>query len=103
MWPYNLGTLMRGKGNIQLEPIFSTMITIFPLLFKKAYHRWLRMNKFKNTIFLATYFHADEILSWKREFLIKNLLYIQKVARLQRMKVHFVTAFESLDFLKEES
>ncbi len=103
IWPYNLVTLIRGKGNIQRRPIFSTMITIFPLLFKKAFRRWLRMHKYRKTIFLATYFHADELLSSKKEFVIKNLLHIQKVARLQEMKLHFVTAFGSLDFLKEES
>lgn len=103
VWPYNFKVLMYGKRNILLQPIFSATITIFPWLFKKAFHRWLSMNEFKKTVFLATYFHADEILSSQREFVIKNLLHIQKVARLQRMKVHFVTAFESLDFLKEES
>jgi hypothetical protein len=103
MWLYSFDALTRGKGIIQLRPIFPAMIAMFPSLFKKALHHRLRINEFKKNVFLATYFHADELLSWKREFLIKNLVHIQNVAHLHKMEVHFVTAFESSDFLKEES
>jgi len=99
MWPYNFRALMSGKNNILIRPIFAATITTFPFLFKRALRRWLKVNEFRRIIFLATYFHPDELLSSKREFFIKNLLCIQKMARLHKREVHFLTASQSLDIL----
>jgi len=99
MWPYNFEALMSGKNSILITPIFPATITTFPFLFKRALRRWLKVNEFRRITFLATYFHPDELLSSKREFFIKNLLCIQKMARFHKREVHFLTASQSLDIL----
>jgi len=99
MWPYNFKALISGKNNILLKPIFPATITLAPLLFERALLHWLSINKLEKIIFLATYFHPDELLSLRKEFFIKNLSCIQKLARFHKMNVHFATASETVDIL----
>jgi hypothetical protein len=103
MWPYNFRALMSGKNNILIRPIFAATITTFPFLFKRALRRWLKVNEFRRIIFLATYFHPDELLSSKREFFIKNLLCIQKMARLHKRDIYLLTPSQTLDILNNLS
>jgi len=90
---------MSGKNNILIRPVFAATITIFPSLFEKALYRWLKVNKFRKTIFLSTYFHLDELLSHRGEFFIKNLFCIQRMAHLDEREIYFLTPSRCLDIL----